>query len=237
MSPECRCWAVVPAAGLGRRMGSAVPKQHLSLLGRTVLEHSLARLVEHPAVRRVYVALSPEDRWWPDNGFFGHPGVVAVGGGAERCQSVLNALRALDAQGAEDDWVLVHDAARPCVRPDDITRLVDQLWDHPVGGLLGSPVRDTMKRVDARAQVAATVAREGLWHAFTPQMFRLGPLRAALESAVSASAGVTDESSALERAGARPLLVEGAADNIKITRTEDLALAAFYLQHQQLGAA
>jgi len=237
LSPERLCWAVVAAAGLGRRMGSAVPKQHLDLLGRTVLEHSLARLIQHPAVRRVYVALSPDDRWWPDNGYYGHSAVVSVAGGAERCQSVLNALRALGRQASADDWVLVHDGARPCVRSEDITRLVERLRDHPIGGLLGLPVRDTMKRADARGQVAATVAREDLWHAFTPQMFRLGPLRAALESAIHAGAAVTDESAALERDGSRPLLVEGAADNIKITRPDDLPLAAFYLQHQQRGAA
>ncbi len=218
-------------------MGGGIPKQHLKLLGRTVLEHTLGRLQAHPAVRRIYLALSADDPWWPDNAFFGHPAVVPVSGGPERYHSVLNALGALASEAPPDDWVLVHDAARPCVRAADITQLIDRLWDHPVGGLLGMPVRDTMKRADGLGQVLGTVSREGLWHAFTPQMFRLGPLRAALESAIAASDPVTDESSAVEMAGGQPQMVEGAGDNVKITRAEDLALAAFYLQHQHESGA
>ena len=131
-----------------------------------------------------------------------------------------------------DDWVLVHDAARPCVRPSDISKLIDTVVDHPVGGLLAMPVRDTMKRADANGQVTATVDRRDLWHAFTPQMFRLGMLRRALISAIDAGVAVTDESSAMELAGHAPVLVEGHPDNIKITRPQDLDLAAYYLAAQ-----
>ena len=233
MSPAY--WALVPAAGVGKRMGSALPKQYLPLRGRTVLDHTLDRLLDHPRIEGVYLALSPDDGWWPDSGFYKDPRVTRVDGGSERCHSVLNALQALSRRAAADDWVLVHDAARPCLRPSDLERLIEQLSAHPVGGLLGRPVHDTMKRAGPDRRIEATVPREGLWHAYTPQMFHLGPLRQALERALAEGRLVTDEASAMELAGDRPLLVEGAGDNLKITRPEDLALATFYLGQQQEG--
>jgi len=232
MTREPRYWAVVPAAGAGRRVGAEVPKQYLKLLGRSVLDHTLDRLVGHPGIAGVLVVLSPTDRWWPASAFFGHPRVTQVGGGAERCHSVLNALIALGGLAAVDDWVLVHDAARPCLRREDLDRLMERLRGHPVGGILGTPVRDTMKRASATDEVQETVSREGLWHAYTPQMFRLGPLRQALEQALDAGCLVTDDASAMELMGRRPLLVEGHPDNIKITRPADLGLAAFHLRQQ-----
>ena len=161
------------------------------------------------------------------------PRVQRVVGGAERPESVLRLLDALAERVPEEEWVLVHDAVRPCVRSADIDRLIDCLADHPAGGLLGTPVRDTIKRADPAGRVEATVAREGLWHALTPQMFRLGALRQALAGALAAGVLVTDEAAAMEWAGWRPELVEGTADNLKITRPEDLALAAFYLARQE----
>lgn len=223
-------WAIVPAAGIGRRMGGDIPKQYLPLNGRPVIEHTLERLLGHPSIRQVLVALSPDDQWWPETVFANHPEVVGVEGGAERCDSVLNALRCLSEFAVDDDWVLLHDAARPCLRAGDIDRLIEQLTDHPVGGILGMPVRDTMKRADESAHITETVCREGLWHAFTPQMFRIGPLRTALSDALAQGKRVTDEASAMELAGYSPMLVEGHPDNIKITRPEDLALAGFYLK-------
>ncbi|HEC16333.1 MAG TPA: 2-C-methyl-D-erythritol 4-phosphate cytidylyltransferase [Sedimenticola sp.] len=225
-------WALVPAAGVGRRMGADIPKQYLPLHGRPVIEHTLERLLGHPRIRRVLVALSPDDRWWPDTACANHPDVVRVEGGAQRCDSVLNALRHLSEFAPDHDWVLVHDAARPCLRTGDLDRLIGRLADHPVGGLLGMPVRDTMKRADKSGRIVETVCREGLWHAFTPQMFRLGPLRAALSDALERGKRVTDEATAMELAGHSPLLVEGAPDNIKITRPEDLPLAGFYLSRR-----
>jgi 2-C-methyl-D-erythritol 4-phosphate cytidylyltransferase len=213
-------------------MGAEVPKQYLPLAGRPVIDHTIERVLLHPRIDGVYIALGVQDGWWPDTEFAGHPDLVRVDGGVERCHSVLNALRALCVRAADDDWVLVHDAARPCVRRADITRLVDGLADHPVGGLLGVPVRDTMKRSDAEGAVLETVSRERLWHAFTPQMFRVATLREALAGALAAGMLVTDEASAMEWAGHRPLMVEGAADNLKITRPEDLALAEFFLARQ-----
>ncbi len=220
----------MPAAGVGRRMGSDIPKQYLPLNGRQVIEHTLQRLLDHPQIKQVLVALSPDDEWWPDTAYAGHADVMVVDGGAERCYSVLNAVNKLSDMAADDDWVLVHDAARPCLRGSDIDYLIEQLNDHPIGGILGMPVRDTMKRADASGQIRETVCREGLWHAFTPQMFRLGRLHKALLQALEQELQVTDEASAIELAGYSPRLIEGHPDNIKITRPEDLALAAFYLQ-------
>ncbi len=233
MSPA-RFWVVVPAAGVGRRMGSATPKQYLQLNGRPVIEHTLETLLACPRLDGIYVAVSPDDGWWGDTAMARHPQVMRVDGGAERCHSVLNALDLLQQRAAPDDWVLVHDAARPCLRSDDLNKLIDTLQDHPVGGLLGVPVRDTMKRADAQAAVSETVSRDGLWHAYTPQMFRLGPLRQALEQAIAKGLTVTDDASAMELAGLSPLMIEGHDDNIKITRPEDLTLAEFYLKQQEV---
>ena len=225
-------WAIIPAAGVGKRMGADIPKQYLELDGRPVIDHTVERILLHPRIDGVYVALGKDDGWWEDTEFAGHPDLVRVEGGAERCHSVLNALVALAGRAAPHDWVLVHDAARPWVRRRDIARLIDTLADHPVGGLLGMPVRDTMKRTDDTGLVEQTVERENLWHAFTPQMFRLGALHDALERALAAGVVVTDEASAMEWAGQRPLMVEGSPDNLKITRPEDLDLAAYYLSAQ-----
>lgn len=227
-------WALVPAAGLGRRMGSAIPKQYLQLRGQTVIEHTLERLLGHPAIAGVYVALSSQDNWWARTRFVADPRVWVVSGGAERPNSVLRLLDVLAGRAPTEDWVLVHDAVRPCVRGSDINRLITTLADHPVGGLLGTPVCDTIKRADAAGRVETTIRREGLWHAFTPQLFRLGALRQALAGALAAGVLVTDEAAAMERAGWQPELVVGSADNLKITRAEDLALAAFYLAQQEL---
>jgi 2-C-methyl-D-erythritol 4-phosphate cytidylyltransferase len=228
-----QCWAVVPAAGVGRRMGGEVPKQYLRLGQRRIIDHSLACLIHHPGVQRLVVAIGEHDVWWEKTEFSRHPRVLRVAGGEQRCHSVLNALQALHGLAAADDWVLVHDAARPCLRVADLTALLARLDSHPVGGLLGVPVHDTMKRSNGTGEVLRTVARENLWRAFTPQMFRFSLLHAALGRAVQSGAWVTDEASAMELAGKIPLMVEGHADNIKITRPEDLALAGFYLAQQQ----
>ena len=225
-------WAVMPAAGVGRRMGGRVPKQYLELNGRAVIDHAIERILLHPTVDGLYLALSDEDQWWDETEFAGHPDLVRVSGGVERCHSVFNALQALRSRAAADDWVLVHDAARPCVRRADIDHLVAMLRTHEVGGLLGRPVHDTMKRTDSADRVVSTVERSHLWHAFTPQMFRFAILFDALRDALDSGFMVTDESSAVERAGRQPVMVECHADNLKITRPEDLPLAAYYLERQ-----
>lgn len=232
MSVTPAFWAVLPAAGVGRRMGSAVPKQYLELAGRTVIEHSLALFVGHQGISGVVVALGAEDAYWASTAYASHPKVTRADGGAERVHSVLNALQALEGRAADEDWVLVHDAARPCLRIEDLDRLIEALLEDAVGGLLGIPVRDTMKRARGGERVDTTVDRASLWHAYTPQMFRLGLLRHALQDALAANDLVTDDASAIERLGHAPRLVEGHADNIKITRAEDLPLASFYLRQQ-----
>ncbi len=233
---EPACWAVVPAAGVGRRMGSTIPKQYLLLDGRPVIDHAIERLLRHPRIDGLYVALSEEDRWWGETAFAGHPDLIRVPGGSERCYSVLNALQRLQPRAAPDDWVLVHDAARPCVRRSDIDHLIHRVRAHPEGGLLGVPVSDTMKRTDSADRIVQTVERSLLWRAFTPQMFRFGALLDAIRRALDAGRLVTDEASAVEWAGMRPIMVEGHPDNLKITRPEDLALAAYYLERQSAGS-
>lgn len=226
---SARLWGLVPAAGAGRRMQSELPKQYLDLGGRTVLEHSLHALAPLP-LAGIMVALAANDSWFDQLSLNLPVRIMTTEGGAERCHSVDLGLLALLEQGASEmDWVLVHDAARPCVSESDLQKLVAACQVHACGGLLGVPVRDTMKRADACGEVTETVPREGLWHALTPQMFRIGALRQALETALRSGTLVTDEASAMERAGHSPLLVPGEISNIKITRPEDLKLAAFYL--------
>nr|VFK39155.1 MAG: 2-C-methyl-D-erythritol 4-phosphate cytidylyltransferase [Candidatus Kentron sp. TC]VFK40216.1 MAG: 2-C-methyl-D-erythritol 4-phosphate cytidylyltransferase [Candidatus Kentron sp. TC]VFK54920.1 MAG: 2-C-methyl-D-erythritol 4-phosphate cytidylyltransferase [Candidatus Kentron sp. TC] len=227
-------WAVVPAAGIGRRMGTSIPKQYLPLDGHLVLEHTLMRIANH--VRAVVVALAPHDRWWPTlTPNVGAP-IFSVTGGPERCHSVSNALHMLSTTleiGAQDeDWVLVHDAARPCVRGVDVEHLITELSEHPVGGLLGTPIRDTIKRANPTSDVIETVDRRNLWRALTPQIFRLGKLSEALARCVRRDILVTDEAQAMELGGLAPRMVEGHGDNIKITNPNDLALAELYLRNQ-----
>ncbi|WP_018231108.1 2-C-methyl-D-erythritol 4-phosphate cytidylyltransferase [Thioalkalivibrio thiocyanodenitrificans] len=222
-------WAVIPAAGVGRRMGADRPKQYLELAGRTVLEHTLDVFIHHPRITGLAVAIGADDPFYETLRVRTDRPLLIVHGGEERCHSVLNALHALKGQAAADDWVLVHDAVRPCLGRDDLDRLLDRLADDLVGGLLATPVSDTLKRSDDGGRVTDTVDRSHLWRAFTPQMFRLGMLTKALESALSEGALVTDEASAMERAGHAPRLVEGSPANIKITSPADLALAEFFL--------
>ncbi len=222
-------WAVVPAAGVGQRMGTEVPKQYLLLNGRRVVDWTLEVLLAERRIRGVCVALGAEDPFWESCEHAGHPRVRRVAGGEERAHSVLNALLALETEAAPADRVLVHDAARPCLRPEDLSQLLE-LASGEAGGLLAMPVRDTMKRADADGCSETTLDRSRIWHAFTPQLFPLVALRGALERALAAGVAVTDEASAMEWAGHRPRLVEGHPDNIKITRPGDLELAGFYLQ-------
>ncbi|QEL54386.1 2-C-methyl-D-erythritol 4-phosphate cytidylyltransferase [Chromobacterium paludis] len=213
--------ALVPAAGSGSRFGAPSPKQYLQLNGHPLMWHTLATLAAVPAISRVVVVVSPHDEWFDDFEWDLPKLEVLRVGGACRAESVANGLAALDC--AADDWVLVHDAARCCLSVAAVERLIAALADHPVGGLLALPVPDTVKRADAEGHVAATVPRNGLWLAQTPQMFRAGLLARALTT--GAAADITDEASAIEKLGLRPLLVEGDAQNFKVTYPRDLALA------------
>ena len=218
-----RCHAVVPAAGAGKRFGAGIPKQYLLLAGRSIQQHTLDRLSAMPELASVAVAVAPDDELAVGLAYAQPQRLRFVVGGRERMDSVLAGIEALRAVGAvDDDWVLVHDVARPLLRPADVRLLLATLDGQAVGGLLASPVRDTMKRGDASGLVLDTVPREQLWHALTPQMFPIGTLKRALEEGLALGAAITDEASAMERAGFPVRMVEGRADNIKVTRPEDL---------------
>ncbi len=228
-------WVIMPAAGSGRRFGAQLPKQYAPLLNRTVIEWSLAPFTADPRCSGIVVALAAKDPWWPQVAARLPVAITTVGGGAQRSASVLNGLRALGTRADDRDWVLVHDAARPCLLRTDLTKLLRDLRDEETGGLLAAPGADTLKYAPPMGQTAVerTVDRTGLWRAMTPQMFRFGALRGALEAAHAAKRMPTDESQAMEWVGARPVLVEGAADNIKVTTAQDLVVAAAILNSRQ----
>lgn len=223
-----RCWAVVPAAGIGERMDSVVPKQYLPLRQSLVILHTLYALTRSPRVQGIVVVLRDDDTYWDQLQPKLPCPLLIASGGADRHSSVWQGVQALADQLEDSDWVLVHDAVRPCLHPEDLQRLFDHLDADPVGGLLATPVRDTMKRArDGR--VEETVNREALWHALTPQLFRYGLLCQALSTALEEQRLVTDEASAVESLGFAPRLVPGRPDNLKITRPGDLELAAVIL--------
>ena len=226
-------WAVIPAAGIGERMQSDRPKQYLQLEDKLVIEHTLQRLASHPEIKGIVIAIAQEDEWWPTVSVVVSCPLYVVHGGEQRSHSVLNALDKLSTLAADDTWVLVHDAARPCLRQEDIDRLLSALSNHDVGGLLGLPVNDTVKRTSNDDVIMETIERRNLWRASTPQMFRLVILKSALQALREQNITVTDEASAIEFVGLEPVMVEGHADNIKITVSTDLALAQLFMQQQR----
>ncbi|CAH6816377.1 2-C-methyl-D-erythritol 4-phosphate cytidylyltransferase [Vibrio chagasii] len=223
--------AVVPAAGVGSRMKADRPKQYLQINGKTILEHTVEKLLAHPQVSQIVVAISDDDPYYPELPLTQNPQVIRVAGGSERADSVLSALDYIEKQQL-GDWVMVHDAARPCVQLSDIDKLISTAMSHDVGAILAAPVRDTMKR-GAQGQIEHTVERADLWHALTPQMFRAEPLWNVLSEALKQGVSITDEASAFEWKGFSPALVAGRSDNFKITQPEDLALAEFYLSQNK----
>ena len=223
-------WAIVPAAGVGKRMNADRPKQYLKLAGKTVLEQTLFRLIQAEVFAAIAVAVSVEDPYWPELEISSHPQIITADGGLERADSVLSALTAIRQQAADNDWVLVHDAARPCITALDIHMLINTLQDEPIGGILALPSADTLKNIQGDS-ILGTLDRRHIWRALTPQMFRYGMLKHALEAG-KGNPAITDEASALELLGLQPKIVEGRPDNIKITRPEDLSLAQFYLEQQ-----
>ena len=228
-------WAIVPAAGIGRRMCSDIPKQYLTINGRPVLEHTVNILLKNENIKGLVISLQEGDKYWQDVNITSPKSVLRTEGGKERADSVLNALTALVKydQFNETDWVMVHDAVRPCLAQDDINKLVLEV-DDDSGGLLALPVRDTMKRQNKNNTVEQTIDRKNLWHALTPQYFPVLKLKQALENAQINRQTITDESSAMELNGYSPKLVQGQEDNIKITRPDDLRLASLYIQAQTI---
>jgi 2-C-methyl-D-erythritol 4-phosphate cytidylyltransferase len=226
---------VVPAAGVGKRMLANCPKQYLTIDNKTILEHTVERLLSHFLIGKVIIALGENDEYFPKTSLTNHTQVQTVIGGKERVNSVLAGLASIDTQA--HSWVLVHDAARPCVTHYDISSLISHCLEKQVGGLLAAPVRDTMKRSNVSTldnnQVSSTVERENLWHALTPQMYKLTELKSAMVSGLTRNEALTDESSAIELANLPSLLVPASSENIKITHPDDLALATFFLSKQK----
>lgn len=225
-----QAWLVIPAAGIGSRFKSETPKQYITIAGKTVLQWAITRLVSMQEVKGVVIALREDDPYWPNISLNVDKPVHTVVGGKERSDSVRHCLEFLSQQGEQESWVLVHDAARPCIKPEHVERLL-ATRSTSQGGILGVPVRDTLKRVDAEG-IEVTVDRSQLWQAQTPQMFKCGDLLKALLAAEAQGAQVTDEASAMELSGVKPLMVEGCASNLKITYHEDLILAKSLLENQ-----
>ena len=240
-----RYWLVMPAAGVGRRFGHTIPKQYAPLQGRTVIEWALAPFLADPQCAGASISLASDDPYWGEVAarLAEFPGrtaeIIVAAGGAERSQSVRKGLEALATRATADDWVLVHDAARPCLSAHDLRQLLERLGSHRVGGILATPAADTLKRASVEAgkvpgpEIDQTIDRAGLWRALTPQMFRYKLLSDALDLALATGRLPTDEAQALEWTGAHPVLVQGSAANIKITSADDLVLAAALLKARE----
>ncbi|WP_417881244.1 2-C-methyl-D-erythritol 4-phosphate cytidylyltransferase [Vibrio sp.] len=228
---------VVPAAGVGKRMQANHPKQYLSLHDKTILEHTVENLLSHPQIELVVIAVSDGDEYFSDLGLAKADNVIRVAGGEERVDSVLSGLEYLSQNHVDQySWVMVHDAARPCLTHDDINKLINQCRQAHRGGTLAAPVRDTMKRScvqNGLNTIEQTVERSQLWHALTPQLFPLIELKSALVDGLINQKVITDEASAMELSGYQPLLVQGRSDNLKVTQPEDLALAEFFLSQRK----
>lgn len=220
---------VVPAAGIGKRMQSDCPKQYLKIDGVCIIEHTLNRLLSHPNIKNVIVALAEHDDVFATLNIANNPNVHQVLGGKERSDSVLAGLEFI----SSTEWILVHDAARPCVTHKDIDQLINFCITQQQGAILATPVRDTMKRTMNSREIDYTESRDNLWHAQTPQMFKHKQLQNSLDAAINNNISITDEASAIEVSGAKSFVVEGREDNIKITRPSDLNLAAFILDQQK----
>ena len=217
-----KLFAVIPAAGIGSRFKGDKPKQYNELLGSTVLERSVKPFLESTQIEKVIVAIGQEDRWWGALPTAVNSKVITTAGGASRAESVLNGLNALTEIAGEDDWVLVHDAVRPCVPQPDIESLIAKCLEQRCGGLLSGRIAETVKRVDESGRVTGTIDRDALRTAQTPQMFPIGVLRKALQTALAEGLHTTDEAMAVELSGHPVLTVEGSSSNIKITYPEDL---------------
>lgn len=232
-SKQERYWVVIPAAGVGKRMGANRPKQYLDLNGQTVLENTLDLFIEIPRVAGITIAIGAEDLFWTMTKYASHPKVHSIEGGRERAHSVLNALESLQDTLMPNDWVIVHDAARPCLRGGDLKSMMDAVAQEETGSILAVPVKDTIKYVDCYPDILETVDRNKIWLAQTPQIFRYSYLSTALSDGLSRGLNITDEASAMEMAGYKVKVFEGHSDNIKITTPEDLQLASWILEQHR----
>lgn len=230
-----KIWCIVPAAGIGSRMQAAIPKQYLKLSSTTILDATLERLLSCDDLNDIVVCIQPGDTYWQASVYSADERITVTNGGKERADSVLNGIRSIKHRAALNDWVLVHDAARPCVRCSDIALLIRAALGQQIGGILASPIHDTVKKVDHQLAVK-TIDRSSLWRALTPQLFKLEELETALLLAKKQQQVVTDEASAIEKINRPVQIIEGHSDNIKITSQPDLNLARFYIQQQEKEA-
>ena len=226
-----RIWAILPAAGIGRRFGSALPKQYLNLCGIPVILHSINRLLEFQEIEKVIVSLHPDDQYWYELNIE-TPKVETVLGGDKRSDSVANALESLEGIAENTDWVAVHDAVRPCLSMSDLKRIISELKDESIGGILASPIVDTLKKTDENMNITKTLNRNQVWSALTPQIFRYDILKKALSAQRERSSVATDEAGAVEALGYKPRIILGEPTNIKITEEKDLALAEHIILSQ-----
>ncbi len=226
-----RIWAIIPAAGIGSRMGSDIPKQYLSIGNKTILEHSLDAFITHPKIHKVIVAINPNDRHWKKLKVSNHRKIIVVDGGDERVNSVNNGLRYIKLAGGDNDWVMVHDAARPCLYSMHINNLIKAQETSPDGVILAVPSFDTVKVTNNQQTIDKTIPRETIWLAQTPQYFPVARLQNAIEKSLQENVLITDEASAMEAQGYSPALVVGSKRNIKVTEHEDLILASISLSH------
>jgi 2-C-methyl-D-erythritol 4-phosphate cytidylyltransferase len=225
--------ALIPAAGRGTRYGGAVLKQYLPVCGKAVLAHAIGAFQFHPMITSITVMLAEDDQWFETAVGSLSAAVKTVTGGDTRAQSVRNGLRFIADNYSDSDWALVHDAARPCLSPESLDRLLEQGLQSPDGAILAMPVGDTLKRAGDAQEIIATVDRGGLWAAQTPQLFCVRTLAAAIDAATQAGCELTDEASAMEFVGARPRLVMGSAANIKVTHSSDLAIVEAWLERKE----
>ena len=230
---QSKYWGIVPAAGLGQRFAADIPKQFHHLNGTLVAQHTLSRLLSLPLINAIIAPCDVGSGYWSKVPATAEWRVRLVAGGAQRAHSVLNGLVALEELAAENDWVLVHDMARPCTTAGNISKLIDEVGDHPVGGILAAPINDTLKIIDADKSIVSTVNRAQYRAAQTPQMFRFGLLKSSIKAMLKEQKFPTDEASAIEYAGLSAMVVEGRQDNIKITRREDLAIAEAIMKNQE----
>ena len=226
---KTKIWALIPAAGIGTRMKSELPKQYLEIDGKTILEHSLSKFLEHPSIDKVVVALHPNDNHWAKIKIANHSKIITVEGGATRAESVLNGLKAIQQQHQQEDWVMVHDAARPCLDAGSIDALIQAGNESKHGAILAIPSVDTVKLANANQTIDKTLNREQIWLAQTPQYFPVQTLADAIETGLEQGLAITDEASAIEAQGMHPALVIGTRKNIKVTEPEDMMLASVWL--------
>jgi len=234
MSPPQKkaLYAVVPAAGIGSRMKADRPKQYLLLNNKTILEYTLEALLSFTPIEKIILPLSVNDPYWSKLNISHHEKIMTCKGGKERCHSVLNGLNTLLQNGAKkDDWVMVHDVARPCIQLEDLNNLYNNATEQ--GVILGLMVRDTMKRTNENGSILKTIERKNLWHALTPQLASIGILHNAIEQALHDGIHITDEASALEYIKCQPKMLAGSPSNIKVTHPQDLMLANAFLNYSQ----